>query len=59
MTTLYDQPRTPYARALECQHVSDSDKTELREAYGYLNLIALRRQINGLQDQLQRTLFVL
>jgi hypothetical protein len=55
---IYDDPRTPYARVLECEHVSDSDKAELREAYGYLNLMTLRHQINGLQDQLQRTLFV-
>jgi hypothetical protein len=54
---IYDRPRTPYARVLESEDVSDSDKAELREAYGYLNLIALRRQIDGLQDQLQRTLF--
>ena len=54
---IYDEPRTPYARALECEHVSDSDKAELREAYGYLDLMALRRQIDGLQDQLQRTFF--
>ena len=54
---IYDDPRTPYARVLECEHVSDSDKAELREAYGYLNLMALRRQIDALQDRLQRTLF--
>jgi hypothetical protein len=55
---IYDDPRTPYARVLESDHVSDSDKAELQEAYGYLDLMALRRQIDGLQDQLQRTLFV-
>ena len=54
---IYDDPRTPYARVLESDHVSDSDKAELQEAYGYLGLMALRRQIDGLQDRLQRTLF--
>jgi hypothetical protein len=54
---IYDDPRTPYARVLESDHVSDSDKAELQEAYGYLDLMALRRQIDGLQDRLQRTLF--
>jgi hypothetical protein len=53
---IYDDPRTPYARALECEHVSDADKAELRETYGYLNLISLRRQIDGLLDQLEHTL---
>jgi hypothetical protein len=53
---IYDKPRTPYARVLASKHVSDSDKAELREAYGYLNLIELRRQIDGLHAQLQRTL---
>jgi hypothetical protein len=52
---IYDEPRTPYARVLESEHVSDSDKAELREAYGYLNLIELRRQIDGLHTRLQRT----
>ena len=55
---IYDDPRTPYARVLESEHVSDSDKAELLEAYGYLNLMDLRRQIDGLQNQLNRTLFV-
>jgi len=54
---IYDDPRTPYARVLESEHVSDSDKAELLEAYGYLNLMDLRRQIDGLQNQLNRTLF--
>jgi hypothetical protein len=54
---IYDEPRTPYARVLESEHVSDSDKAELREAYGYLNLMELRGHIVGLQDQLQQTLF--
>jgi hypothetical protein len=52
---IYDEPRTPYARVLESEHVSASDKAELQETYGYLNLIDLRRQIDDLLDQLQQT----
>jgi hypothetical protein len=49
---VYDDPQTPYARVLSSPHVSDQDKAELREAYSYLDLCALRRRICELQDQL-------
>jgi len=49
---VYDHPLTPHARVLASGHVSDRDKAELREAYGYLNLIDLRRRIEELQEQL-------
>ena len=54
---IYDEPQTPYARVLACEDVSTSDKAELREAYGYLSLIDLRKQIDRMQNRLQRTLF--
>jgi hypothetical protein len=53
---IYDEPQTPYARVLANPSVSEEDKTELREAYGYLDLIGLRRAIDELQVQLLRTL---
>jgi hypothetical protein len=53
---VYDEPQTPYARVLDRQHVSEEDKGELREAYGYLDLLNLRRRINELQDELLETL---
>ncbi len=53
---IYDDPLTPYARVLASDHVSDEDKAELREAYGYLNLIDLRRRIDELQEQLLHSL---
>lgn len=49
---VYDDPQTPYARVLNSPHLSDQDKAELREAYSYLDLCALRRRICELQDQL-------
>ena len=53
---IYDEPQTPYSRVLASPDVSEEDKDELREAYGYLDLIELRRRINELQDQLLQSL---
>jgi len=53
---IYDDPQTPYARVLASTHISAEDKAELREAYGYLDLLYLRRRIDELQDQLLETL---
>jgi hypothetical protein len=53
---VYDDPQTPYARMLNSDHVSKEDKAQLREAYGYLDLVSLRRRINELQNQLIATL---
>jgi hypothetical protein len=53
---VYDDPLTPYARVLASDYVSDQDRAELREAYGYLDLIDLRRRIDELQGQLLRSL---
>ena len=53
---IYDDPQTPYARLLTSPSVSEEDKAELQEAYGYLDLIELRRGIDELQVQLLRTL---
>jgi hypothetical protein len=52
---VYDEPQTPYARVLDSSHVPEEDKVELREAYGYLDLLYLRRRIDELQDQLLET----
>jgi len=53
---IHDDPQTPYARLLASPSISDDDKAELQEAYGYLDLIDLRRRIDELQAQLLRTL---
>jgi hypothetical protein len=53
---VYDDPQTPYARVLASPHISEADKAELREAYGYLDLPALRKQVDDLQDELLATL---
>jgi hypothetical protein len=53
---IYDEPQTPYARVLTSPHVSQEDKAELREAYGHLDLVSLRLQINQVLDQLLDTL---
>jgi hypothetical protein len=53
---IYDDPQTPYARVLASPSVSEEDKAELQEAYGYLDLIDLRQRIDELQAQLLRSL---
>jgi hypothetical protein len=53
---IYDHPQTPYARVLASHDVSEEDMAELQEAYGYLDLIDLRRRIDELQVQLLKTL---
>jgi hypothetical protein len=53
---VYDRPQTPYARVLASPYVSEEDKAELREAYGYLDLLSLRRRIDELLDELLATL---
>jgi hypothetical protein len=53
---VYDDPQTPYARVLNSPHIAEADKAELREAYGYLDLLSLRREIDELLDELLATL---
>ena len=53
---IYDDPMTPYARALASDGVSEADKDALRETYSYLDLLDLRRRIDELLDQLLDTL---
>jgi transposase InsO family protein len=53
---VYDDPQTPYARALNSTHLSEADKAELREAYAHLDLVSLRQRIDELLDQLLATL---
>jgi hypothetical protein len=53
---VYDDPQTPYTRALNSPHISEEDKAELREAYGHLDLLSLRQRIDELLDELLNTL---
>jgi len=52
---VYDDPQTPYARILASADVSDADKAQLRETYGFLDLVSLRRQIDEVQEMLLNT----
>jgi hypothetical protein len=56
---VYDEPQTPYARVLASPDVSEEHKAELRETYGLLDLVDLRRQINELQDEILSTVSTL
>jgi hypothetical protein len=45
----YDQPKTPYQRALDSPEVTEEDKERLRQLYPTLNPAALLRQIETQQ----------
>jgi hypothetical protein len=49
---IYDDPQTPYARALASSQVPEEHKALLRETYDLLDLIDLHQQIVNLQKQL-------
>ena len=48
----YDEPRTPYARVLASDHVTEAAKRRLSRRYEKLNPVALKREIVGLQRRL-------
>ncbi len=49
---VYDRPQTPYARAQNSPDVSVEAKAKLQATYQELDVVQLRRQIDGLLDQL-------
>jgi len=49
----YDQARTPYQRVLESQRVPDVAKKDLKRQCAALNPVALKREIDQLQDRLE------
>lgn len=48
----YDTPKTPYARVLDSEHVTQAAKHRLTRRYEQLNPVALKRTITGLQKRL-------
>ncbi|MBS3957025.1 MAG: hypothetical protein KGZ40_05815, partial [Clostridiales bacterium] len=52
VTKRYDEPKTPYARALISPDVSDAAKRRLTAHYETLNPVALKRDIVRLQKRL-------
>ena len=48
----YDEAKTPYRRLLDSEHLCEQEKDALRREYLTLNPVALRREINRLQDRL-------
>jgi hypothetical protein len=49
---VYDEPQTPYARALASPHVSPRAKAKLRATYKQLDVVQLKRKIDRLIDKL-------
>ena len=54
VTKRYDEPKTPYARALTSPEVDDLVKRKLRRQYKRLNPAQLKREILELQDKLYK-----
>jgi len=42
----YDKPKTPYQRVLECSHITEDKKKELRAVHKTLNPFQLKKMIN-------------
>lgn len=49
---VYDEPQTPYARALASPDVSDEIKAELRHIYAQLDVVELKQLIDNIVSQL-------
>jgi len=52
VTKRYDEPKTPYARVLASDHVTDAAKRRLTRRYDQLNPVRLKRGIVELQKRL-------
>ena len=53
---VYDDPQTPFARALASPDVPEADKAQLREIYSFLDVLSLRTQIDDVHELLFRTI---
>jgi hypothetical protein len=51
----YDIPKTPYQRILDAKEVSKEVKNKLRNQYGTLNLVQLKKQIDEILKRLKPT----
>ncbi len=49
---VYDDPKTPYQRVLDSAQVSPKDKRKLRAIHAKLDVVELKRQIDGMMDAL-------
>ena len=49
---IYDDPKTPYQRVLDSDQVSKEAKRKLRAIHAKLDVVALRRQLDALLEQL-------
>ena len=52
VTKRYDEPKTPYARVLASDHVTEAAKRRLTRRYERLNPVRLKREIAALQKRL-------
>jgi hypothetical protein len=50
----YDTPKTPYMRLIECDHISEEIKKNLKDQFEKLNPVALQKKLVRLQEKLWR-----
>jgi hypothetical protein len=50
---LYDEPKTPYQRVLDSEHVTPADKRKLRAGHARLDVVQLRHRLDELLDALK------
>jgi hypothetical protein len=48
----YDEPKTPYQRLMQSEHINEAQKTYLTELYCNLNPFKLKKQIDRMQRQI-------
>lgn len=49
---VYDQPKTPYQRLMNCPEITEESKAKLKSEFESINPAALKRKLNALVDEL-------
>jgi hypothetical protein len=49
---VYDQPKTPYQRLMDCPQITEESKAKLKSEFESINPAALKRELNALVDEL-------
>ncbi|MFN3741034.1 MAG: hypothetical protein ACK4TF_10290, partial [Thermodesulfovibrionales bacterium] len=52
---IYESPKTPYQRLMQCKDITDSEKEELRSLMRNLNMVKLKKEM----DELIKTLIAM
>ncbi|HOK56080.1 MAG TPA: hypothetical protein PKV21_06245 [bacterium] len=50
--TIYNNPKTPYQRVMECENIDEKTKKKLKEVYESLNPVEIKKKLIELEDKL-------